>query len=210
MLTNGPGATGEVGSDPFFRAANRATLLLMSIHGPEGNTTGLAGPVRATVYYRRSGLLFIAAGIVIAVAVLLLHLVTPLDAFGLGFGGFCGLLLVARGLWRLRAGREQHPESVVYQTLNSAPASLQQAWLRRWIPLGAVAFVVLSIMTAQDLLSLERAGTESVRVWAPVAWVFARFGFWPAVTAVPVIGGLSIWVLWRRYRRVSEGERREP
>jgi hypothetical protein len=141
------------------------------LSSPEGipESRGLTGPIAATRYYRRTGYAFIVGGVTIVVAVLMVHLVAPLDATGIGVAFAMGALLVTRGVWRLRGAAKSHPESVVYQTLHSAPPQLQEAWLRRWIPLGAVAFVVMSAMTAKDLLELERGQVDSARMWALIA-----------------------------------------
>lgn len=165
--------------------------------------SGFTGPMLATRYYRRTGYVMIGGGLAIGFAVLTLHLVAPLDAFGIGIGLSLAAIFVLRGLWRLRSAARSHPESVVHQTLATAPPDLQRAWLRRWIPLGALGFVVLTAMNVHDLLDLERGNADSVRVWAPVALIYDAFGFWPAATCVPIVGALTLVALVRRLRRIQ-------
>jgi len=61
------------------------------------------------------------------------------------------------------------------------------------ICLGAGAWVYM------DLLSLERGEVESVKVWAPLAFLYNHFGFYPSTLALPLFGtGLIISAVRKR------------
>ncbi len=53
------------------------------------------------------------------------------------------------------------------------------------------AFVVLTAFTVSDLNDLESEAVSSVSVWAPIAFVYEHFGYWPAVLLVPALGVVS-------------------
>jgi hypothetical protein len=46
-----------------------------------------------------------------------------------------------------------------------------------------------------DLLQLESHAVESVRAWAPIAFLYELFGFWPAVLFIPSFFGIVIIIL---------------
>jgi hypothetical protein len=65
-----------------------------------------------------------------------------------------------------------------------------QVLSRYWkqILLFGSAFVALTVITVMDLNALESGAVQSVRLWAPIVSFYERFGYWPAVLLVPVLG----------------------
>ena len=64
------------------------------------------------------------------------------------------------------------------------------------------AFLVMTVMTVMDLNALEAGEVESIRLWAPIASFYERFGYWPAVLLPPVLGlvcaSILCWSLMKR------------
>jgi hypothetical protein len=76
---------------------------------------------------------------------------------------------------------------------------LKQFW--KQILFFGGAFAVLTVMTVLDLNALESGEVESVRLWAPIVSFYERFGYWPAVLLVPLLGivcgGALCWSLMK-------------
>lgn len=76
----------------------------------------------------------------------------------------------------------------------------QIASLKRLMYLFLPACVVLSTWIIYDLNQLESGGADSVRLWAPVAFLYDQLGYWPAILFVPVLGLVVLGLLWRQIR----------
>ena len=136
----------------------------------------------ASRYYERTGWAFCAVAVVLAVVPLFVQA----DRLGTIFVEAFAAFFALRGALRIRAVRRSHPKSVIYRDLSAAPPDVQLIWLRRMIPLGSVAFAVLSGMTAYDLYQLEHHIVGSVLVEWPVGPIYKAFGLWPAVLCFPI------------------------
>ncbi len=71
----------------------------------------------------------------------------------------------------------------------------------RLIVIGALAFTVLTIMAAYELGKLRHHTAGSVRIWAPIASFYDRFGYWPAILFTPCFGALVVAALFWRFRK---------
>ena len=69
-------------------------------------------------------------------------------------------------------------------------ASEEASKLRKGLWVVLLAFPLISAWIADTLHRVETGAEQSARVWAPVAFVYNAFGYWPAVMTVPVIGVL--------------------
>jgi len=76
----------------------------------------------------------------------------------------------------------------------------QIASLKRLMYLFLPACIILSIWVIFDLNQLESGGADSVRLWAPVAFLYNQLGYWPAILFVPVLGLAVLGLLWRQIR----------
>ena len=76
--------------------------------------------------------------------------------------------------------------------------------LRNIVLAGLVAFPVLTVMILVDLNSLESRASSSVRIFAPAAWLYNSFGYWPAVLATPVLGAICIPAILYRIMKLRE------
>jgi hypothetical protein len=164
----------------------------------------LHAPMAAPAYYRRTGYAYLALAAFLAVTALVLGALSIADRAGMVILGLFALLATGPGLWRLRKAAKANPETVVHQTLDTAPPALQEAMLRRQIPLAAIAFPLMTLMTANSLLKLENGEVDSVRVWAPLALMYGNLGFWPTVLAGPCLGAFTIFALVRKLQVLRE------
>jgi len=89
-------------------------------------------------------------------------------------------------------------------TIDDLPLDQRVRTLRRAILIAPIAFTPLAALVAYELAQVEYGSAQSVRVWAPVAFLYNNFGFWPAVLAVPVLGLLVIMALAWKLRTIRE------
>ncbi len=171
---------------------------------PKSFLSKLHDPMAAPAYYRRTGYAYLALAAFVAVTGLVLRALAIADTLGMMFLLIFALLASGPGLWRLWKSKRVGPDVVVHTTLATMPPTAQEAILRRQIPLAAVAFPLLSIMTAHSLLQLERGEARSVRVWAPLALLYNTLGFWPAVLFVPCLGVALVVGLVKRQQKLRE------
>jgi hypothetical protein len=66
-----------------------------------------------------------------------------------------------------------------------------------------VAFTPATALVGYELVRLEYDWADRVSVWAPVAFVYNTFGFWPAVLFIPAAGLLLILFLATKLRSIK-------
>jgi hypothetical protein len=135
---------------------------------------------------------------------LALRLVTPIDRLGRAVIAAVGVLTIGHGLWRLRVAATCPADAVVHPTLATAPRDVRERSLRWKIGLGAVVFPVAAFGAAKNLLLIERGNSVAADLITPVAWVYALFGFWPALLFVPAVGALTLWSLVRSLQKARD------
>jgi hypothetical protein len=114
---------------------------------------------------------------------------------GLGFFGWG-----AFSLWR---HSRRDPKAPVY-TIDDLPLDQRVRTLRRMMLIVPVAFTPAAALVGYELVRLEYGWASRVSVWAPVAFVYSTFGFWPAVLFIPVAGILLILFLATKLRSIKE------
>jgi hypothetical protein len=99
------------------------------------------------------------------------------------------------GVWQIWLARRTNPSDVARlpehldpNRLDRLPPGDRARVLRRYLILAPIAFSLMSAMTAWEI---GRA-TERVTLWAPLAFLYDQFGYWPAVLA-PLVGGAMVW-----------------
>lgn len=95
----------------------------------------------------------------------------------------------------LKVARE---EDIAYGPPTDATDEEKKAYFKRTLILSAIAFPILSIIICHDLNSLEAGEVESVRVWAPVAFLYNNAGYWVAILAVPALGIFTLDSLFKK------------
>ena len=83
------------------------------------------------------------------------------------------------------------PEYLDPNRLDRLPPGDRARVLRRYLLLAPVAFPLTSAMTAWEIARLESGAAERVTLWAPLAFLYDQFGYWPAVLA-PLVGGAIV------------------
>lgn len=152
----------------------------------------------------RIGYLAPIAYIVGGVAVLAMPLfVEPKDVEGVIFVVLLGLGLLGWGLFSLWRHSKVDTTAPVH-TIDDLPLDQRVRTLRRMMLIVLIAFTPLAAFVAYELAQVEYGGVTSVRVWAPVAFLYNNFGFWPAVLFVPAAGLLLIMSLAWKLRTIRE------
>jgi hypothetical protein len=68
-----------------------------------------------------------------------------------------------------------------------------------------LALLALTAIVVWALNDLETGALETVRVWAPIAFLYAHFGYWIAVLSAPLLGIiLSVVLLWSWRKRLKQ------
>jgi len=98
--------------------------------------------------------------------------------------GLCALL----GFLNLWWARRTPAEAMVTVIPDRAPVSEQVRYYRRMLWLSLIAFPALSALSAYELHELESGAADSVRLWAPLAFLYERLGYWPTVLAPMALG----------------------
>src|SRR5215510_774736 len=152
----------------------------------------------------RIGYLAPIAYIIGGVAVLTMPLfLEPKDLEGVIFVVVLGLGLLGWGLFSLWRHSKLDATAPVH-TIDDLPLDQRVRTLRRMILIVPIAFTPLVAFVAYELAQVEYGGATSVRVWAPVAFHYNNFGFWPAVLFVPAAGLLLIMSLAWKLRTIRE------
>ena len=152
----------------------------------------------------RIGYLAPIAYIIGGVAVLAMPLfLEPKDLEGVIFVIVLGLGLLGWGLFSLWRHSKLDATAPVH-TIDDLPLDQRVRTLRRMMLILPIAFTPLAAFVAYELAQVEYGGATRVRVWAPVAFLYNNFGFWPAVLFVPAAGLLLIMLLAWKLRTIRE------
>jgi hypothetical protein len=89
-------------------------------------------------------------------------------------------------------------EDRAYAPATNATAAQQIKFYKTYMALGLVAFPLLTLIVVSDLNDLESRSVESVSIWAPVAFLYGHFGYWPAVLSVPLLGIVVLFLFLRK------------
>jgi len=160
-------------------------------------------PAQAKLNHR-IGYLAPIAYIIGGVAVLAMPLfLEPKDPEGVIFVVVLGLGLLGWGLFSLWRHSKLDATAPVH-TIDDLPLDQRVRTLRRMMLILPIGFTPLAAFVAYELAQVEYGGATGVRVWAPVAFLYNNFGFWPAVLFVPAAGLLLIMSLAWKLRTIRE------
>lgn len=124
----------------------------------------------------------------------------PQDGAGVALFGGLALLFFAIAAWRIRKALRPTATPAVEEAadgLSHLPPDEQVAKVRRLRLIALVATWGFGIWAYVRLSALERGEEGPRRLWAPIAFLYERFGLWPAVLALPLIG-VIVWVAGAR------------
>jgi hypothetical protein len=74
---------------------------------------------------------------------------------------------------------------------------------------SAIAFPVLSFMTACELHRLRPGAADRATLWAPPVLIYKLIGYWPTVLSVPLLGIGCCKIFIGKLRRVSKLEKKD-
>jgi hypothetical protein len=139
----------------------------------------------------------------VAVLAMPLFIEGPKDLEGLIFLLVIGLGLLGWGAFSLWRHRKLDPTTPVH-TIDDLPVDQRVRALRRMILMVPITFAPLAALVGYEIAQVEYGWEQSVRVWAPVAFLYNNLGFWPAVLFVPAAGVLLIMALAWKLRTIRE------
>ena len=120
--------------------------------------------------------------------------------------GLLGLGLCGWGAFSLWRHSRLDPAALV-PTIDDLPVDQRIRALRRFMLLVPAAFTPAAALVGYELAQLEYGWAERVSVWAPVAFVYNTFGFWPAVLFIPAVGLLLVIYLAAKLRSIKNRTR---
>ena len=151
---------------------------------------------------RRLCLLRAVALLILALVCLCFPLLADVDAFGRNFLIALTALCVALALFNFWRARRAAPGAFVTVDPQQASVPEQLRCYRRLLWMSSLAFPVLIAWTAYDLQRLETGAVASVRLWAPVVWLYRHGGFWPTLVSLAVLGLVCVATFAFKIRRL--------
>lgn len=139
----------------------------------------------------------------VVIGLLIALLFKKIDEFGIIFGCIFIPILIYLSYSYFSKLKETEKEEVLFVTQNNSSANEQISYFNKIAILGGIAFTILSIWTYFDLKDLESGTVEYVRLWAPISLLYDLGGFWLAVAAMPVLGIISTFLLFRKMRALK-------
>lgn len=149
-------------------------------------------PLRRVRLLRGYGALTVAAALMVSVLTL------PYGESQLLTGGVISGAIALGGVIQIWLGYRTSPAAVIGRSFDPSQLAVpdQRRYFSYQLVVTAAAFTGMSFWVVYQINSLE-AGTAAyrIRLWRPIAFLYERFGYWPAVTAAPAIG-LVLCVFW--------------
>ena len=151
-------------------------------------------------------ILSIVAGIACLIAIPLWYSSgQPIEIENIAILGLIGVVGLGYGAFSLRRHWQQDPATPI-QTVDDLPPAQGARQTRRIMWLIGTVSVLGSAFMAYQLAQVEFGLARRATVWAPVAFVYDFFGFWPAILLLPVLGFVIIVALARKLRTIQESQ----
>ena len=100
----------------------------------------------------------------------------------------------------LRQLQHTREEERVYAPDQEATAEEEAAFYKRLIYFSLAAYPALMFLTVSDLNDLEGGLVQSVRIWAPIAFLYEHFGYWVTILSIPLAGMIVVFLLFRKWQ----------
>lgn len=128
--------------------------------------------------------------------------VGPLIALASFFAivGFFIAYHAAKTFKRVWSHADDDSEPIHALNLEGAKPEEKVAFYSRLAKIGSVAFTFLTLISAWEISKYESGKTAALEAVAPVTFIYHRFGYWPAVLFLPVVGLVCVAVLIRKGR----------
>lgn len=129
------------------------------------------------------------------------------DDRGYIMGGLFFVIMGTISFFAFKRARTTAPGTKVrYAPPPDAPVTEQLAFYRRYLIISLCGAPSAAAFSAWRLHPLTESNGATVHIWAPLAWVFAHFGYWAAVLVIPGIFVLCTIVLQRKIVRLRNGK----
>lgn len=143
------------------------------------------------------------------VAILILTFISTnhfeeLDEFGIIFGSAFILFLLYKSYSCFKEIKNTREEERVYQPPTDATKSEIISYYKRLFYISIPAFIILSVWIYYDLTELESGNEDSVTIWAPIAFLYEKGGYWLAILTTPIIGIICCFAFWKIIKKTKE------
>ena len=132
-----------------------------------------------------------------------LPLFLKVDSFGLYFSIGFSLLCAMYSYSYFKSSRRTREQERAFAPPLDATVAQQIAYYKWIVIVGGAGFLVLTVITAMDLNSLENGRQETVMLLAPVGFLYHTGGYWLAVLSIPLFGILVCGALLWKLRQLN-------
>lgn len=129
-----------------------------------------------------------------------------IDSFGIIAGIILLLALSFLSYSFFRKARSVTGEEKLTAPTGKSPASSQITYYRSMLLISIPAFAILSAWIFYDLNSLESGNADTIKLLAPVAYLYKSGGYWLAVLATPLLGILVIILFIVLIRKLKQNK----
>jgi hypothetical protein len=149
--------------------------------------------------------LILQAGIysALAVVILIVLLTGVHDKLGFILGIPILSLMAYRAFLCIKHLKTVREEDRAFAPATDASVTEQVAYYKMLLLLSIPTFAVLSAWSYKSLHKLEIGTAQSVKVWAPISFLYEVGGFWLAVLTTPIVGIMVILSLWKKFREIK-------
>jgi hypothetical protein len=129
-----------------------------------------------------------------------------IDEFGIIFGSVILLFLIYKSYSCFKEIKNTRDEERAYSPPTDASKTEIISYYKRVFYISIPAFIILSIWIYYDLNELETGNVETVRLWAPIAFLYENGGYWLAILTTPILGIICWFAFWKIIKKTSESE----
>ena len=135
---------------------------------------------------------------VVAIGIGAFSLAPDVDAQGRFFCFVFVTICVIRGLFDVWQARRSSSNAIV--TAHHIPSSVpaQICYYRRAFIFSTVIIPIISGLIAYDLYQIKSGALPHTIGWKPAAFIYEKFGYWPAMVLLPTLG--FIWCAFVIYK----------
>lgn len=142
----------------------------------------------------------------VALAISSLPLLVPLDRTGDAMVLVLVAAALARSIWHFVKALRSSPRTYIVHiaaVVKRLPKSSQIRHFRRKLWIAAAAFTVMTTWLAIELYRLETGAINEALAWAPLAFIYSSFGYWPAVLSSALLGIACCAMFAKKIRTLS-------
>lgn len=114
------------------------------------------------------------------------------NGLGLPFGIFIIVIFAFLSYRHFNSIKDTRQEDIVYAPPTDASNDEKVKYYKRVLYIGVPAFIVVSLINLFNLNKLVSGEVDNIMIWAPVAFLYDKFGYFTAVLSVPLLGILVV------------------